>query len=280
MSHNVCIALHDVAPATWPQCSRLLAMLRELGNPPLTLLVVPDYHGRGRIDRSREFLRAVEQRIGRGDELALHGYDHLDHAPAPRTPAAWLRRRVLTASEGEFSALSCAQARTRIDRGLEIFEHLGWHADGFVAPAWLASAGTRAALRESSLRYTSTHTELIDLRDGSDRAAPCLTASPRSAWRRGASKVWLAAAEILTAQSPLIRIGLHPADALHTDMIDCWRRLLTRLLRQRTALTKAQAMDEHLQSAPSATAPAPPRQLRADEVSGLKISGGTVRARQ
>jgi predicted deacetylase len=221
-------------------------MLHELGDPPLTLLVVPDYHGRGRIDRSREFLRAVEQRIGRGNELALHGYDHLDHAPAPRTPAAWLRRRVLTASEGEFSELSCAEARTRIDRGLEIFVRLGWHADGFVAPAWLASAGTRAALRQFSLRYTSTHTQLIDLRDGGHHTAPCLTASPRSALRRRASKLWLAAAELLTARSPQIRIGLHPADALHADMIDCWRELLTRLLRQRTALTKTQAIDEHL----------------------------------
>jgi predicted deacetylase len=249
MSRSVCIALHDVAPATWPQCSRLLTMLRELGDPPLTLLVVPDYHGGGRIDRSREFVRAVEQRIGRGDELALHGYDHLDHAPAPRTPAAWLRRRVLTASEGEFSELACAEARTRIDRGLEIFERLGWQADGFVAPAWLASAGTRAALRQFSLRYTSTHTQLIDLRHDRHHRAPCLTASPRSAWRRRASQLWLATTEILTAQSPLIRIGLHPADALHADLIDCWRGLLTRLLRQRTALTKTQAVDERLQSA-------------------------------
>jgi predicted deacetylase len=244
MSGALCIAVHDVAPATWPHCSRLLQLLRELGDPPLTLLVVPNYHDRGRIDRAREFIRAVEQRIGHGDELALHGFDHLDRAPAPRTPAAWLRRRVLTAGEGEFSALSCAQAQSRIDQGLEVFERLGWQADGFVPPAWLASAGTQAALREFSLRYTSTHTHLVDLRAGVRRTAPCLTASPRSAWRRQASKLWLAAGVRLAAQAPLLRIGLHPADAQHADMLEMWRSVLARLLRTHTPLTKTQALDE------------------------------------
>lgn len=180
MSGNICIAIHDVAPATWAQCSRLLTMLEDLGNPPLTLLVVPDYHERGRIDRAREFIGAVERRIARGDEIALHGYDHLDHATPPRTPAAWLRRRVLTAGEGEFSALSMHAAKTRIERGLELFERLRWSADGFVPPAWLASPGTRAALKEFPLRYTSTHMRLLDLRTGAVHPVPCLTASPRS----------------------------------------------------------------------------------------------------
>ena len=244
MNPGICIVIHDVAPATWPQCSRLLDMLHQLGDPPLTLLVVPNYHGRGRIDRSREFISALERRIGCGDELALHGYDHLDHGPRPRTLDAWVRRRVLSAGEGEFSTLACDEARARIDGGLEMFKHLGWHAAGFVPPAWWASAGTRDALQAFSLRYTSTHMELIDLGAGARHRAPCLTASPRSAWRRATSKVWLASMDRLTAQSPLIRVGLHPEDARHADMLDCWRRLLTRLLCKRRALTKLQALDE------------------------------------
>jgi len=274
MSGRVCIVLHDVAPATWPLCSRWLSLLRDFGDPPLTLLVVPDYHGRGRIDRAHEFRRAIEQRIGCGDELALHGYDHRDSAPAPRTPAAWLRRRVLTAGEGEFAALDTAEAHARIDRGLELFERLGWHADGFVPPAWLASAGTRAALQRFSLRYTSTHNALIDLRDGCCHAAPCLTASPRSWWRRSASKLWLAAAGRWTTQAPLIRIGLHPADAQHLDLLACWRRVLEQVLQTRVTCLKSQALDALAGSAPTD----PLLQLRG--LSGLKISGGIVRARQ
>lgn len=250
MSGNLCVAIHDVAPATWPQCTRLLALLDQLGAPPLTLLIVPDYHDRGRIDRARHFISAIEQRVGRGDELALHGYDHRDRAPPPRTPAAWFRRRVLTAREGEFSALSADEARSRIERGLEIFARRRWPVAGFVPPAWLASAGTREALREFPLRYTSTHTRLIDLRDGRALAAPCLTASPRSGLRRAISKRWLGVAENLTAHAPLLRIGLHPADAEHDDLLECWRALLQRLLRTRTALTKSQALQESPCAAP------------------------------
>jgi hypothetical protein len=244
MNTSLCIAIHDVAPATWPQCSRLLAMLDGLGGPPLTLLIVPDYHDRGRIDHAREFISAIERRLDRDDELALHGYDHLDRAAPPRTPGAWFRRRVLTAGEGEFSAICFAEARQRIGRGLEIFERLGWRADGFVPPAWLTSTDAQQALRRFPLRYTSTHTQLIDLRGDYAIAAPCLTASPRSAWRRATSKLWLRAAERFTAQAPLLRIGLHPADANHADMLSAWRGLLERLLRTRTPLKKSQALDE------------------------------------
>lgn len=244
MNGEVCIAIHDVAPTTWPQCSRLLKMLEGLGPTPLTLLIVPDYHERGRIDRAREFIAAIERRISCGDELALHGYDHRDCAPPPRTLTTWFRRRVLTASEGEFSALSAEQAHSRIASGLEIFARLRWPVAGFVPPAWLASAGTRIALRGFPLRYTSTHMQLIDLHHGRTLAAPCLTASPRSPWRRAASKRWLGMAERMTARKPLIRIGLHPADAEHGDLLECWHTLLLRLLQTRVALTKSQALQE------------------------------------
>ncbi|HEX6833237.1 MAG TPA: polysaccharide deacetylase family protein [Rudaea sp.] len=250
MTHALCIALHDVAPATWPECAALLDLLDRIGAGPITLLVVPDYHERGRVDRDPAFIRAIEQRLLRGAEIALHGYDHLDRSPAPRTPREWLRRRVLTAGEGEFAALDRAQAQQRIDRGLEIFERLGWQADGFVPPAWLASEGTRQALQAFSLRYTSTHTALLDLRAGIRIGAPCLTASPRSAWRRAASRVWLKTAERLSAHAPIVRVGLHPGDARHPELLACWRDLIARLLRTRRALTKSQAIDEAVCAAP------------------------------
>ena len=44
MSAQLCIAVHDVAPATWRQCARLFDLVDALGAPPLTLLVVPDWH--------------------------------------------------------------------------------------------------------------------------------------------------------------------------------------------------------------------------------------------
>jgi predicted deacetylase len=242
VTQRLCIVLHDVAPATWPLCERLLDAVDALGAPPLTLLVVPDFHGRGRSDEDAAFVRALERRLLRGDELALHGWRHLDDAPAPRTPGAWLRRRVLTACEGEFSALARDDAQRRIENGVELFRRLGWPLAGFVPPAWLASAGTRAALAASGLRYTSTHGALIDLAANARISAPCVTASPRSRWRRAASGAWLRIAPRVLRAQPLLRAGLHPADALHAPLVDSWRRLLTQELRERVALTKSHAL--------------------------------------
>src|SRR5581483_6088963 len=174
---HACIALHDVAPATWPLCMRVFEMLAEFGGAPLTLLVVPDFHVRGRVDAAPEFVRAIETRLARGDEVALHGYDHRDSAAPPRTPLAWLRRRVLTAGEGEFSALARNEASARLERGLALMQRLRWPVRGFVPPAWLASCDVRAVLHESGLDYTTTHGSLIDLRRRSAIAAPCITAS-------------------------------------------------------------------------------------------------------
>ncbi|MFT3790690.1 MAG: polysaccharide deacetylase family protein [Rudaea sp.] len=244
MSARLCIALHDVAPATWLRCARLLDLVDALGAPPLTLLVVPDWHRAGRVDGSPDFRRAIAARLARGDEIALHGYSHRDDAPAPRAPAAWLRRRVLTAGEGEFAALDADAAAARIRDGLDLLRAQGWTVDGFVPPAWLAGAGTRAALRRTGLRWTSTHTALIALDGDGERrfTAPCLTASPRSRWRRVASRAFLRAGLCLTAQAPLVRVGLHPADADHADLLVCWRDVLSELLGRRRAVTKSQAI--------------------------------------
>jgi predicted deacetylase len=239
---RLCIAMHDVAPATWPQCARLIELVDALGAPPLTLLVVPDWHGSGRIDAAPEFLRAIDKRVARGDEVALHGYRHRDDAPPPRSPAAWIRRRLLTAGEGEFSELGAEDAQGRIRQGLDLLRRQGWKIDGFVPPAWLASTGTQRALQRTGLRWTSTHTALISLKgDGPHRiTAPCLTASPRSAWRRAASRAFLRGGLRYTANSPVVRVGLHPADAEHAGLLACWREVLGELLRRRTALTKSQ----------------------------------------
>ena len=239
----LCIAIHDVAPATWPACERLLAMLEGLGAPPLTLLVVPDYHARGRIDADPAFVRAIDRRIARGDEVALHGFHHRDDSAAPRALLPWLRRRVLTAGEGEFAAIDEPEADARIAMGMAIFARLGWQARGFVAPAWLLGAAARGALEKTSLQWTSTHTHLLHLKDNRERvAAPCITASPRSAWRREVSRAWIGVAPALLRGQRVVRVGLHPADAAHAALCRRWERSLRTLLQTRTPLTKSAAL--------------------------------------
>lgn len=251
MTRAVCIAVHDVAPATWPQCEVLLDLVRRVGAPPATLLVVPDYHRRGSIERNLGFIRAIDHRIARGDEIALHGYHHVDDGPAPHSPGEWLARRVLTASEGEFAALTEHEAASRIDAGLAMFDRLGWSAAGFVAPAWLLGDGARAALAKTRIRYTSTHAHLELLAERRRIAAPAISASTRSAWRRWSGRQWLRLARVALRNAPLVRVALHPADVGDARILDAWHALLAALLADRVALTKSAALEKA--SVPSAS---------------------------
>lgn len=242
MTPRLCIAVHDVAPATWPACERLLALVDAIGAPPLTLLVVPDWHRRGSVDADAGFRRAIDARLARGDELALHGFVHLDDAAPPRGLLDRLRRRGLTAGEGEFAALDEAEAGARIDDGVRCLARCGWSTQGFVPPAWLLGDGARTALARTPLRWTSTHAALEDARRHWRIAAPVLGASARSAWRRCASRAWLPLAARAWRAAPLVRVALHPADAPHADLLDAWRRVLVALLARREALTKSAAI--------------------------------------
>ena len=69
----VCIELHDVAPATWPECQAILDMLGAAGATRITLLVVPHFHRGRAIDGDASFARSLDARLARGDELVDRG---------------------------------------------------------------------------------------------------------------------------------------------------------------------------------------------------------------
>ena len=242
MSGLLCIALHDVAPATWDACRRWLDQLDALEASAPTLLLVPDFHGRGGFVQAPAIVDELQRRAAAGAELAQHGLLHQDRAPSPRTPAQWLRRRVLTAGEGEFAALDGPAAARALAQGRALLAQSGLHVRGFVPPAWLASAAARAAIREVGYAWTSDHRALYDLPRGLRVPAPVLTASPRGAWRRAASRVWLGAALRATRRVPLLRVGLHPADIEHPALLRTWREVLRALLDERRCSGKQAAL--------------------------------------
>src|SRR5512139_781705 len=92
----MCVSLHDVAPATLPDCRNTLAFLDSLRVGPVALLVVPDYHGHGRVDRDDRFCEFLHARARRGDEIVLHGYLHRDSGSPPHGLGDWFERRVYT----------------------------------------------------------------------------------------------------------------------------------------------------------------------------------------
>jgi predicted deacetylase len=232
------VSLHDVAPATWAACERLLALTDAQG-VPATLLVVPHYHAGMRADGDPAFGAALRERVARGDEVVLHGYHHEDRGAWARSPREWLARRIYTASEGEFAAIDAASAAALIARGRAVLATLGLVPAGFVAPAWLMNEATVAALSASGLRYAASRDALIDLGSARRVAAPSLVYSTRARWRRTLSKAWNAARLATLDGAPRIRAALHPADAAHAAVLADWARLLGRLAAERRGVLES-----------------------------------------
>jgi predicted deacetylase len=216
----------------------VLAAVREVADIPVTLLVVPAYHGE--CSARPEFEREITTQLAAGHELALHGYFHLD-PNVPSSVVDWVRRRIYTAGEGEFCALSEQEARGRLTLGARWFAANGWPLAGFVAPAWLLGCDAWKAVQgHDGLQYTSTLTKVIALPEGHAIGAPCLTYSVRSAWRRPMSIIWNTVLSRMTRNSQVLRLGLHPHDADFPSVTRSWQRLLERALADRTPVTKAE----------------------------------------
>ncbi|MFU2325217.1 DUF2334 domain-containing protein [Pseudomonas sp. NFX98] len=236
---SLLLVLHDVAPQTWIDYQPFVEAVDALGNVPMTWLVVPDFHKHNDLQAHPDFCRLLSERLARGDELALHGYFHCDDGPMANNPRDWFMRRIYT-HEGEFYSLSHEAALARLHAGIEVFHHNQWPLQGFVAPSWLMSEGTRQALRQLPLSYTSDAQHLYRLPDFTAVDAPGLVWSARSAWRRGLSKLISGQLEQRWRQAPVIRLGLHPVDMRHEFSRTYWLKTLKRLLDEgRVPMTKA-----------------------------------------
>ncbi|MEP7062046.1 MAG: polysaccharide deacetylase family protein [Betaproteobacteria bacterium] len=240
----VAIVVHDVAPATWPQCRTLLGMIDALGAPPVTLLVVPHFHRRARARDSREFIDAMHERRARGDELVLHGCFHVDDAPAPRGLRDFVARRVLTRGEAEFAAISGEEARKRMQQGIALFHDLGWPLHGFVPPAWQLNDATRRVLDSAAHRfdYVPVKQGIYRLPGWNFEATANYCYSPDRRWRRAMSRAQIAIERARHGNRRLLRLSLHPLDARFAPTVAHWRRLITAALASRRAVTKHQAM--------------------------------------
>jgi hypothetical protein len=225
----LCVSVHDVAPATLDDCLATLSFLDSLRVTPVALLVVPDYHGLGRIDRDERFCEFLRARAARGDEIVLHGFRH-DDAPQRRAGLRdRLRWRTYMHGEGEFARLDSDCARSRILRGLAVLRSAGWHPAGFVAPAWLMSPGTYDALDSLPFQYCATRDVVLALDQGRRIPAPSLVVSSHSQSRRGIAALWNQLRLARRGASPVMRVALHPRDTRYQSIEALWRRLLSQM---------------------------------------------------
>ena len=236
---TVCVVLHDVATRTRPACERALAAIADVAPLPVTLLAVPRYHGDA---SSAEFEAWLSERSLCGDELALHGHTHQDDSAAAAGWVDRLRRSHYTRGEGEFWALTQADARARMDFGIDWFGRHGWPLHGFVAPAWLLGPGGWAALEGGGFDYTATLRQIVRLPSKEAITSQSVVYSTSSRWRRVASLGWNALVARAQQDQALLRIELHPRDADFPAIRRSWQRILERALRDRRAATVADAV--------------------------------------
>lgn len=211
----VVVSLHDVSPHTWDPCRRILGELAGAGIPRTSLLVIPDHHRRGHFLAHPAFCDWLKSEAARGNEPVLHGFHHLR---APRTDETARERwitRTYTAGEGEFFDLPYDAARDLASRGRDDFRQIGLDPTGFIAPAWLLGAHAEDAIRDLGFRYTTRIGGVLDLQSRESHRSQSLCWSVRAAWRRSVSLLWNAWLFRRLANSPLLRIAIHPVDIAH-----------------------------------------------------------------
>jgi uncharacterized protein len=202
----------------------------------VTLLVVPAYGGQCSA-MVPGFESAMTEQLAQGHELALHGYFHRDLGAAG-SALDWLRRRVYTDGEGEFSALTEREAAERLLLGQRWFRANRWPLSGFVPPAWrLGPESWKAIRRSPDIEYVTTFTHIHALYTGESQQAPCLTLSARVPWRRLVSRAWADMAW-RGCPAPLVRLALHPRDADDPALLRTWQNRLAELLAEREAVRK------------------------------------------
>ncbi len=237
---TLCVSIHDVAPATWALCEKLVEAVGKVAPIPLTVLVVPAWHHRCSDQADASYFAALAAHRANGSELALHGYTHLDEGRRPDCPWTYFWRQVYTQGEGEFAGLGARHAHKRLAWGIEWFARHGWTPDGFVAPAWLLSEGSWKALESAPFRYTTTFSRFYLLPQRRSLLAPALVYSARSGWGSTVSRCANGIASPLLRNAPLLRLALHPRDAHHPATLLHCQRAIEKLLQTRNAMTKCE----------------------------------------
>ena len=200
-------------------------------------LIVPNFWHEWPLADHPEFLAWLRERIDNGVEPILHGYFHVDES---EHNSAWdrLKGQTMTASEGEFLGLSQESARARIVAGQRLLRnHLGVTPEVFVAPAWLYSAGTRAALSEIGFAVAEDHLQVWSPKTRTTLArCPVLSYASRSRTRIAASWLWSRLTTALLGRLPVLRLAIHPHDLDVPTLENELDRALAVLLRKCTTM--------------------------------------------
>jgi len=231
--HQLLLAsIHDVSPRFESEVDRLIDLLAPHVGTRLAMLVVPNYWGDAPIVPGSPFAGRLRSWAEQGVEMLLHGFTHRDEAKYSGA-ADRVRARFMTASEGEFLGLSCAEASARINDGKALIEGvIGRPIDGFVAPAWLYGDGAREALEQAGIPLAEDHLRVWSPKTGAELAwGPVITWASRTRMRLLSSLA--AAAALRHAPLDVLRIGVHPPDVRHPALVGSIGKTFTAARRNR-----------------------------------------------
>jgi predicted deacetylase len=234
-SRRLVVSVHDVTPPSWSRVERMLDALSRVGVVRRSLLVVPNFQGRWPIDQDEAFCAALSRLRRNGDELVLHGYEHVG-VGEPQGAAARFKNRWFTDGEGEFLSLDYAAARDRIERGLAIIWRADLAVNGFVAPAWLINPAALRAVRDCGFEYTTSYFSLSDLPATRSHLAPNLVFGPG----RLNEDFGIAIQQRLSgwmSRSRIVRVTLHPPCIDHPHRFNRILSMIDGLLVGRTPTT-------------------------------------------
>ena len=235
-ARQLLLSIHDVSPVHADRLDQLMPVAdRHAGFGGYALLLVPDFHQRGRLDSDPRFATRLRAMIDAGAEPFLHGYFHLDDS-THADPRAKARAALLTAGEGEFLGLSRDAARQKLRDGRALVEDvIGRQVAGFIAPAWLYSDEARDAVADEGFALAEDHWRVWRPSDGSVLTrGPVVTYATRTRARLASSLLWSRLAGPVLASQPIVRVGLHPHDVDAPAIMREINRLLKRLTARRS----------------------------------------------
>ncbi len=231
------VSVHDVTQHCTESVSRILSELEKIGISRTSLLFVPEYHRRGRISQDPDVGAWIHVLARKGHEPVAHGFYHLRERRPKDSFRDRLMTRFYTADEGEFYDLSQFEAERLILEGRKALREAGVSVRGFIAPAWLLSEGAERACREHGFDYTVRFDSVKDLTLGRSYGARSLVYSTRSGWRRILSRIFNPLLVFLTRDHEVLRVSIHPPDLMYPEIWTQTKRLITRALRTRQAIT-------------------------------------------
>ena len=229
------VSVHDVAPPHWERVQRLLAALDSVGVCRRSLLVIPKFQGRWAIDQHETFCAALRDLQQRGDEMVLHGYEHIG-VGTPDGLADRFRNRWFTDGEGEFLSLDYRSARDRIERGLALTKRTSLDVRGFIPPAWLISPEGLRAVRDCGFEYTNSYLTFADLAQGRSCLSPSLVFGPGHVNEDVGVSVQRCLAPLLMGRQA-VRVVLHPPCIDHPRRFAQILKMIQTLAMNRQAIT-------------------------------------------